>query len=1060
MNGYIINFYRYATYPSSHAAEFRKILTSIPESSPQPKSKSMLAYGEFDRVNIEKINDFSRYRDIGNHTKTWHGARQSALLYQIEDNPNDLLSKIIENNQQNHADDQSANNHLLVFTMVTLDPKCRQSSNFGGILKNCREIINCAVNKIKHSLNHTEFLYDSEHIDFEVYGTFSSSELAIVWQVSQYADAFYLADYLRTVLFSYHESKEKDENAGQSEPKYIHPFISFYSLVAHASATPNTTSEAGYFQSEYVIQGSAEICFQHKSLTSENSDPNTFLTKNFHLYFDELKTELERYIRERQTNSHKAATLLPHVEIEEKSTAGEFDFSLIVPADLVCHPQSPLFHSNGELHWKNERFSKFVMKTQTRLCYEKKGFPDPVEIPVELEEHTEFPYKITEDIKNKIYGNKERSRDDNTLYTTNLNDDNFMTMYRTFGLRKIIRKQIPETVGLCDTLDLLYLDYVNNCTNLISDSWAHDLSDQFSGVLDYIAHLIRQSLDCNKGNPSHMFLQISQIANEFKQIIYHIAQSRRTFFVVPSCHLRYLGHYDMILHAYYGLQKYLLNLSWRLDSTDYQPKLIPLYTLDVVPELHTKLYMMEAPEITHTPSDEQTKSKPQGLFSINLPLTAIVDFLRYSMMITHETFHLIPPRDRNRRNQIMGMLFFSEFCARITLRALLELYDSHCQETPASNIKVFLSEHFDTIVLHLIPFYFQHGRSYYLELIHNEIIRPYVQRDTGYLRYPIWKDYLSRLICTLRDILESPDSNANLYEMIQEINSIHAANMKNTIRTLFEKIETDYRNSARTFITAEEKDELLHYAFIHITPLHREKTPSPLGFNIWIPDFISISQELSEAFREASQDLPMIRLFNLSIVDYLVFRDRHKNDLLDLNQQNKYSDQLRIALLCDYLLSQVQENQFDELLPVTEVYRKLEGYRTEYISLFKNVPEMRKNDKSVAEQCLDSISRAFDLNMKSFQVYAEKFTSIRFLLINQLREADILYHQENVREDLSSGFLSAAYSSWKAAIQIEDSAHRESSIFKNNLKMIHHFQKQTDYLDPDLFNRRNTQNGG
>lgn len=51
-------------------------------------------------------------------------------------------------------------------------------------------------------------------------------------------------------------------------------------------------------------------------------------------------------------------------------------------------------------------------------------------------------------------------------------------------------------------------------------------------------------------------------------MIYHIAQSRRTVFVVPSCHLRYMDQYDLILHAYYGWEKYLLDMAYSNPGPD------------------------------------------------------------------------------------------------------------------------------------------------------------------------------------------------------------------------------------------------------------------------------------------------------------------------------------------------------------------------------------------------------------------------------------------------------------------------------------------------------------
>ena len=64
-----------------------------------------------------------------------------------------------------------------------------------------------------------------------------------------------------------------------------------------------------------------------------------------------------------------------------------------------------------------------------------------------------------------------------------------------------------------------------------------------------------------------------------------------------------MGQYDMILHAYYGLEKYLLKLAYKLPHDDLQPTLVPIFTIDVIPEIRTDMY-----KVTYHFDDERKTS--------------------------------------------------------------------------------------------------------------------------------------------------------------------------------------------------------------------------------------------------------------------------------------------------------------------------------------------------------------------------------------------------------------------------------------------------------------------
>ena len=61
-----------------------------------------------------------------------------------------------------------------------------------------------------------------------------------------------------------------------------------------------------------------------------------------------------------------------------------------------------------------------------------------------------------------------------------------------------------------------------------------------------------------------------------------------------------------------------------------------------------------------------------GIFSINMPLPSMTDFLYYSMVICHETFHFIAPPDRNKEIKLWGCYMFASFVANLMVYPFTE----------------------------------------------------------------------------------------------------------------------------------------------------------------------------------------------------------------------------------------------------------------------------------------------------------------------------------------------------------------------------------------------------
>ena len=577
------NFYKYATFPKTMKAKMNEYLNDSKTKQwgdgqkiddTGELKKTLLVYGDFDRLSLEAVKSFHRYRDVEKYAQRWLGPRQSILLYQLADlSDTDLLEEIFRKvSPEEVANNADTYRNFVVFTMITLDSTLHKASDFSKALHACADLIGTVVDAYKD-----EILDEPEAFKYQVYGSFSSSELVIVWSANQYTDALQMTNLLRDVSFQLKGCKDKG-----FELKELRPFSSFYSVVAQEKPRKQD-GEVGK-----EIKGDAELRFVFQEGDSSSEDRRKFPKR----FLDKLKEKIKLSEDEISTIS-----LYPSV--------GEYDYCMRMPAKYLCSPYNNIFRRNGLLHWDNSAFKDIIATTHVQLYYVHDGLEAdnlPKNVPLSIISPSDIQHMDDADMVIKLDAIKDQTYHGKN--SAEIIQNSYLKKYRKNGLRDFIKECFPKTDGLCDTLDLLFSDYVNNCSNLTNPSWANDLTTQFSEMLDYIA---TQLIVCFSKNSIrdkvNVFRRIKQISSVFIQMIYHISQSRRTIFIVPSCHIRYMGQYDMILHAYYGLEKYLLKLAYKLPHDDLQPTLVPIFTIDVIPEIRTDMY-----KVTYHFDDERKTS--------------------------------------------------------------------------------------------------------------------------------------------------------------------------------------------------------------------------------------------------------------------------------------------------------------------------------------------------------------------------------------------------------------------------------------------------------------------
>lgn len=992
MLGYIINFYKYATFPHVLKGDMADYLNqNIKQMKKEEETaNSLLVYGDFDRLNIKRVTDFTRYRDVDFYARRWLGQRQSILLYQLEEKrESDLLEQIFGLGERKGI---LKYRNFVVLTMVTLDPMLHKCENYGKMLEQCKALIAKQLGRIR-DLSLTE----PEELEYQIYGSFSSSELVIIWSVNQYSDALRLTDMLRNVKFTY----------GKNGGSCLLPFISFYSIVAQ--------TRCGEGALDQPIVGSAELKLTFQDGVLNESERNRFL--------EDLKEKLS------------TVSGINIDQIKTNRNAGEYDYSIALPADCLCDPYKKVFYRGGLLHWDNSLIKEYISLTHVQLyynmnCEKDAAFSGESLYCDMLKESGDFMAENKNIIENiQLIGKMIYGPDSDTTELWN-DKESALENYRKFGLRCMIKHYFPETDGLCDTIDLLYSDYINNCSNLTSSAWASDLTTQFIEMVDYIAdQIIRTFTSESLGriDSSVMFDDIKKISSIFIQMIYHIAQSRRTVFIVPSCHLRYMGQYDMILHAYYGIEKFFINLAYRLETNDLQPFLVPTFMIDVIPEVSTDMY-----KIYH---HYNTEKKISGIFSINMPLGAMTDFLRYSMVMCHETAHFITPYDRNKRNQVMGMLIFSEFVTKCAMRQILLAYD----ESMNDDEHIALSYVYDRLLRNMMPIVYNNMRDFYVECVHKTVMSYENLSDE---HFPKWLDYRKAVTEQIGRLLRSQE-----IKKISDFLYENKSDFEQTANDSLEELASSWDGLGKNIFSKGFIDKVLGLldAAIGISDssLRKESLMKDMVRLFDTDELIcSVSYVLCDAYREACQDLFMIRVFHINLVDYLVLCNRHKNDTLKLTEHGSVPGRIRIAMVCDYLLVADYKEKHANIVPTYAVLDEFKKLYDDYRVLFQNIPEMRlsKNTSEESAKLRDMIKDTFQNAYDVYRDYLEDYGLFRGLFLKQMEDSDLIFrfYPEQVPTDCLGEF----YTAWKKAVMCEDIEEMNAGVFSNNVAMIQHFLYQ------------------
>lgn len=392
------------------------------------------------------------------------------------------------------------------------------------------------------------------------------------------------------------------------------------------------------------------------------------------------------------------------------------------------------------------------------------------------------------------------------------------------------KKWFDNLQHLEESLWLLYQDFVKNRMSAFSYPWIRDLEYQFDNCLSYLHELIKseKSFDIK-------FKNIHKLLNSMRQMMLHVAQANRIFFKIPNTHLKHTGAYSKILHSYYGIVKRYLKIIYAIPRYNKQSPIIPFISFDIVSKA-TSWYC-----------DDVSKYNNK-IIRIELPYEALTNIPKYAKLLAHEIFHYVAPKDRIKRNVLIGKISFSMIMGQFfVLLISKKIFPSVNQENVMNNIS---ERSMEDIQRELCQEFRQYVlRKEDLEAVLKKCIPEYDNKDE-------WKCYFDKF---------SKEITSNLGGSIMKIFCEHFEGwIKEGIQTQLED---------KKFVIEKIKE------------LSKESLQTWWKDCMLYKDISSGDSDLRYALREAVADIFMIQVTDMTLTQYIDYIYEYYN-LIDEKQQS------------------------------------------------------------------------------------------------------------------------------------------------------------------------------
>lgn len=578
--------------------------TSVLINKSEDRDRTFPAFGNFDRLCFSPVNKFVDFLSVSSSAYRWIGGRKDIMLYPLE--TDSAQRHFVFGEKEEHyiqpplfikQNGENCRRGFLLVSMFYVSGRAKASVKpYSVFLDYCKNAITQVVEKANIELEKS----GKNPVICEVFGTFNSSEIAVLWGADQFTDVQYIVDHLRYMYFFC-------ETTGTQEPI----FISTYTIVALSGSDFDVNS----------ISGGAMI--QLASSTMRGAEETR-----------EYNAPISYLLEVSKDDGQNQAKI--------DCCAGEYDY--IVES---LSPQLKLLvklakdKTPGALNIGNSKFKEFFSHSTTRLFYREQDIDENLS-------KIDWDCLIRVNVSMSADHSKDLQNGWGKIHEiAGTPDDDVAKAFSKF--RNDILSNIPSTSSLGCNLDLLFSDYVQ-CVNTTPDrQWAADLKIQFSAAIKIFGLLLQSELSEN-GAIDGYIENIQRVISVLQQQIRHVSDAGKLFFEEPCSHSESTSQYDLLFHMYYGAVKHILSVVYSNESKGSRSKqsnLIPLIRFEPVPGIKSRLFF-------------DISEQDERLVDISLPYDAWCEPGQYLPSLIHELYHYIAPVDRRVRNETFAKILLVE----------------------------------------------------------------------------------------------------------------------------------------------------------------------------------------------------------------------------------------------------------------------------------------------------------------------------------------------------------------------------------------------------------------
>lgn len=880
-SGYVLQLYQFAIrYDYNNKSLLNYFNKSINNSDYNSSDdEDFITLGSFDLVEINPVTSFRQYHDVSKFAKRWIGKRQCILLYDIStaDTPTRLYytkdivsestdtspSPITKNLKRTHYWESNyseyheiKNKRFFCLSMLSL------TNDILSIAKENAELLHQVREKILNIIDDINKSIGNVDIACDVFGTFNTSEIAVICLSDQYADVILALEYLKHLFI---------EDA-QGTPHNI--IMTTFSVISMRSDL--IPEELDGVQGDALLQ----LSFNDESYSYND--------------LENVKKELLRFCVDSEGNQAK-----------NYSSTGEYDWELLCSArsvlDLIlpynnksCLLQIGIRDKDKGGLYENQKI-RTILRNNTRLLI---GSGENKELKARLNSYVGTDKYVIRDV---------------TLQTSEQlpveeNGYDLLEVSRNLYFKKVrddIKKKVNASTGTVDTLDLLITDYQSVIATAYSKTWVEDIHTQFYGVMQSIEKLV----DTEKTSSVKFWDGYRDLTNAFKQQVYHLTQSSRMFFETPSSHLRATGQYDFLMHAYYGITKHIIESIYMLQEVDKQSELIPLITVNTEPQVTSELFY-------------EYKKDDARIINLIIPNSVITDPYRGIFYLCHELNHYSVPINRVERNYRLGVFALSRIFKNQILSTFKKIMFENCTDELRSSLDVLLDfSKSDKIFLRPanegVDSFDRALMSFLLSKEYYAIVDNYV---TKFDDCQGGRDALKTAYLKLIEEFSTTDASDELFSklffaLFQYLSYAFKLYYNANSKDVSNDAAFKWINSRFTYYdllnSYSGKSNLLLEKAVQYRKLERRQiiNDSSRRNNSALEAI-----NLCKAIDEARSDIASITLTGYTLTDYILFFIKNSCDLTRENNPEKItidnSQQLRFSLVLDYCLRESVDNSF------------------------------------------------------------------------------------------------------------------------------------------------------